>query len=120
MIEFLRSDDEEERARAAESVGYLFAYAQKTNTRMLALVGSAKDEVYELLFSFDSPANKAAFLRLVQSNDATRCDDEDIQVPRQDEIERAQPIAQVLPADVLQQAAAIAVLLEGGASGAAN
>jgi hypothetical protein len=45
MIEFLRSDDEEDRARAAESIGYLFAYAQKTNTRMLALIGSARDEV---------------------------------------------------------------------------
>jgi len=120
MIEFLRSDDEEDRARVAESIGYLFAYAQKTNTRMLALVGSAKDEVYELLFSFDTPANKAEFLRLMQSNDATRCEEEDILVPRQDEIEQAQPIARVLPPDVLQQVATIAVTLDDGSSSAVN
>jgi uncharacterized membrane protein YccC len=120
MIEFLRSDDEEDRARAAESIGYLFAYAQKTNTRMLALIGSARDEVYELLFSFDTPANKAEFLCLMQSNDATRREEEDILVPRQDEIEQAQPIARVLPPDVLQQVATIAVMLNDGSSSAVN
>ncbi len=114
MIEFLRSDDEEDRACGAEAIGYMFAYAQMTNTRMLALVGSKRDEVYELLFSFDLPENKAEFLRLLQSNDATAREEDQLVVPRQDEIDAAQPVAKVLPADVLQQVFAIAAMLSGG------
>lgn len=113
MIEFLCSDDEAVRASGAEAIGYMFAYAQMTNTRMLALVGSKKDKVYELLFSFDSPENKAKFLRLLQSNDATACEEDLLIVPCQDEIDAAQPIANVLPTDVLHQVFAIAAMLSG-------
>jgi hypothetical protein len=38
VIEFLRRDDEEDRARGTEAIGYMFAFAQMTDTRMLALV----------------------------------------------------------------------------------
>ncbi len=114
MIEFLCGDDEEVRASGAEAIGYMFAYAQMTNTRMLALVGSKRDEAYELLFSFDSLDNKAEFLRLLQSNDATACEEDLIVAPCQDEIDAAQPIAKVLPADVLHQVFAIAAMLSGG------
>jgi len=41
---------------------------------MLALVGDPKADAYELLFSFSSPSNKAEFLRLLRSNDETRCE----------------------------------------------
>lgn len=116
LIEFLPRDNKEDRAWGAESIGYMFAYAQRTDTRMLALVGDPKADVYELLFSFNSPENKAEFLRLLQSNDATRCEEELILVPRQDEIDAAQPIARVLPEDVMRQATAIAVMLFGGDS----
>ena len=84
------------------------------------VIGSARDEVYELLFSFDSPENKAEFLHLMQSNDTTRCEEEDVSIPRQDEIEQAQPIARVLPLDVLQQVAKISVMLDDSSSGAVN
>jgi hypothetical protein len=47
----------------------MFAFAQWTDTRMLALVGDPQADAYELLFSFSSPANKAKFLNLLQSND---------------------------------------------------
>jgi hypothetical protein len=114
LIEFLVDYDEEDRARAAESIGYMLGYAQMTNTRMLALVGSAKDNAYELLFSFDSPEHKAEFLRLLQSNDATRIEEEEILVPPQDEIDEAQPIAHVLPQDVLPHVLGIAAMLSGG------
>jgi hypothetical protein len=114
LIEFLVDYDEEDRARAAESIGYMLGYAQMTDTRMLALVGSAKDNVYELLFSFDSPEHKTEFLRLLQSNDATRTEEEEILVPRQDEINAAQPIAHVLPQDVLPHVLGIAAMLSGG------
>jgi hypothetical protein len=70
LIEFLRSDDEEDRARGAEAIGYMLSFAQMTDTRMLALVGDPKADAYELLFSFSSPVNKAEFLRLLQANDA--------------------------------------------------
>ena len=117
VIEFLRRDDEEDRARGTEAIGYMFAFAQTTDTRMLALVGDPQADAYELLFSFSSSANKAEFLRLLQSNEETRCDDDMILVPRQDEIDAAQPIARVLPADVMRKVTVIAAMLSEGEPG---
>lgn len=102
LMEFLRDDDQEDRSRGAEAIGYMLAYANMTDTRMLALVGSAKDGAYELLFSFNSNENKMEYLRLLQSNEATACEEEEILVPRQEEIDAAQPIACILPADVFR------------------
>jgi hypothetical protein len=116
LIEFLRRDDDEDRARGTESIGYMFAFSQLTDTRMLALVGDPQADAYELLFSFPSPVNKAEFLSLLQSNDETRCEEDMILVPRQEEIEAAQPIARVLPVDVMQQVTIIAAMLCGGDS----
>lgn len=113
LIEFLRRDDDEDRMRGAEAIGYMLAYAQMSDTRMLALVGDPKEDAYELLFSFSSPRNKAEFLRLLQSNDATNCEDNLILVPCQAEIDAAQPIARVLPEDVMRQATIVAVMLFG-------
>jgi len=96
--------------RGAEAIGYMLAYAQMTDTRMLALVGDRKEDAYELLFSFNSSENKAEFLRLLQANDATACEDEEILVPHKGEIEAAQPIAKVLPEDVLRQATVVAAM----------
>lgn len=62
LLEFLSPDDAEDRARGAEAIGYLFGYAQMTDTRMLALVGDPDAGAYELLFSFSSPTMKARFL----------------------------------------------------------
>jgi hypothetical protein len=118
LIEFLREDDSEDHARATKSIGYLFAYAQMTDTRMLALVGDPNEDAYELLFSFSSAENKADFLHLLRSNDATACGDDEILVPRQDEIEAAQPIARVLPEDVMRQVTVIAAMLFDGGSSA--
>jgi hypothetical protein len=117
VIEFLRRDDEGDRARGTEAIGYMFAFAQMTDTRMLALVGDPQADAYELLFSFSSPANKAEFLRLFQSNEETRCEDDMILVPRQDEIDAAQPIASVLPADVMREVTVIAAMLSEGEPG---
>jgi len=89
-----------------------------TDTRMLVLIGDAEASAYELLFSFSSPENKADFLDLLRSNDATDCEDEEILVPPQEEIEAAQPIARVLPEDVMRQVAAIAAVLLGGEASA--
>ena len=116
LIEFLRMHDAEDRERGTEAIGCMFAYAQMTDTRMLALVGDPKEDAYELLFSFSSPANKAEFLRLLQSNDATACEEFEILVPAPSEIEAAQPIARVLPADVMRQVTVIACMLFGGGS----
>jgi len=118
LIQFLRRDDDEDRARGAEAIGYMLAFSQMTDTRMLALVGDPNADAYELLFSFSSAENKAEFLRLLRSNDATDCGDDEILVPCQDEIEAAQPIARVLPEDVMRQVTVIATMLFDGASGA--
>ena len=111
LVEFLSLDDEEDRARGAEAIGYLFGYAQMTDTRMLALVGDPDAGAYELLFSFSSPAMKQRFLKLMQSNEATECEDDDILVPVPSEIEQARPLAMVLPDDVVQRATVIAIML---------
>jgi len=89
----------------------MLAYAQMTDTRMLALLGDMKEDVYELLFSFNSSANKPEFPRLLQANDATACEDEAVLVPHQSEIDAAQPIAKVLPEDVLRLATIVAAML---------
>ena len=116
LIEFLRKDDTEDRVRGTEAIGYMFAYSQMTDTRMLALIGDPKEDAYELLFSFSSPVNKAEFLRLLQSNDATACEEAEILVPDPSEIEAAEPIAQVLPGDVMRQVTVIAAMLADGES----
>ncbi|MBB6142957.1 hypothetical protein HNQ77_000901 [Silvibacterium bohemicum] len=116
LIEFLREDDAEDRVRGTEAIGYMFAYSQMTDTRMLALVGDPKEDAYELLFSFSSPVNKVEFLHLLQSNDATACEEFEILVPDPSEIEAAQPIARVLPEDVMRQVTVIAAMLFGGES----
>jgi len=94
----------------------MLAFAQMTDTRMLALVGDPQMDAYELLFSFSSPSNKAEFLRLLQSHEETRCEEDMIMVPRQDEIEAAQPVARVLPAEVMRQVTVIATMLYSGSS----
>lgn len=113
LIEFLRRDDDEDRARGAEAIGYMFAYARMTDTRMLAMVGDPVGDAYESLFSFNSQANKHEFLCLIQSNDATACEEEEFIPPHSSEIEAALPIAEVLPRDVLRRAITVAVMQLG-------
>lgn len=114
LIEFLPRYDAEDRARGADAIGYMFAYAQMTDTRMLALVGDPEADAYELLFSFSSADNKAEFLRLLNSNDATECEGDEMIVPEQDEIEAAQPIMRVLPRDVMKRVTIVVTMLLGG------
>ena len=97
LIEFLRRDDDEDRARGTAAIGSLFAYAQMTDTRMLALIGDPGADAYELLFSFSSPENKADFLRLLRSNDATDCGDEEILVPVRMRSKRPSPSRECCP-----------------------
>ncbi len=81
LLVFLPRDDAEDRMRAAEAIGYMLAYAQMTDTRMLALVGDPNADAYELLFSFNSSENKAQFIQLLMSNEETRCEDFEIMIP---------------------------------------
>lgn len=110
----LPRDDVQDRAIGAEAIAYMFAYSHMTDTRMLALLGDPDADMYELLFSFSSSDNRVEFLRLLKSNDATNCGDEEILVPIQAEIEAAQPIARVLPEDVMRQVTITATMLLGG------
>ena len=116
FVEFLPEDDPDERARTAEVIGYYFGYAQLTNTRMLALVGDPVGHAYELLFSFSSPEDKQEFLELIRGNELTDYDDEvGPGIPTFDEIREAQPVAMVLPEDVVQHATIIAATIASGA-----
>lgn len=116
LIEFLPRHDAEDRARGTDAIAYMLAFAQMTDTRMVALIGDPEADAYELLFSFSSPGNKAEFLRLLKSNDATDCEDDEILVPEQAEIDAAQPIARVLPEDVMQRVTIMATMLLSGQS----
>ena len=69
IVEFLPTDNPEARLFAADIIGYLFGYANLTNTRFLALLGDPDANAYELLFSFSSPEEKNEFLNLVRSNE---------------------------------------------------
>lgn len=110
LIEFLPRDDDKDRARGADAIGCMLAYSRMTDTRMLALVGDSKADAYELLSSFSSSENKPEFLRLLQSNEATACEKEQILVPIQAEIDATQPIARVFPEDVMRQVAVVSML----------
>jgi hypothetical protein len=65
LLEFLPTDNPAARHCAADIIGYLVGYANLTNTRSLALLGSPDASAYELLFSFSSPEEKSEFPNLV-------------------------------------------------------
>jgi hypothetical protein len=111
LVTFLPRQRPDALARATEGIGHMLAYSQMTDTRMLALLGDPHGDAYELLFSFSSPKNKAEFFHLLQSNRKTTFEDEEILVPTRREIEAAQPIALVLPEDVMRQVTIIATNL---------
>jgi len=115
-LEFLSTQDAETRAWDTEDIGYLLGYAWLTDTRVLALVGDLGAEVYEILFSFSSPAGKRRFLDLVRANEdmGDSYVEEEFVVPATSEIQDARPLAMVLPNDVVQQATLIARMLVAG------
>jgi hypothetical protein len=117
-VEFLPDDDPESRLIAADTIGYLFGYAAITNTRSLALLGDRDANAFQILFSFSSTAGKNQFLDLIRSNEelGNGYVENDLIQPTYDEIERARPLARVLPRDVMAQAALIAATLGTGLS----
>jgi hypothetical protein len=109
VIEFLPGDNLEGRVFGADIVGYLFGYAQLTNTRVLALVGDLDASAYELLFSFSSSEEKQEFLTLVRSNEDMGIDYiSEFTQPTTEETRNARPLATVLPQDILTHAMLIA------------
>ena len=112
-VEFLPEDDPESRLIASDTIGYLFGYAAITNTRSLALLGDRDANAYEILFSFSSAEEKNQFLNLIRSNEelGNGYVENDLIQPTREEIERARPLARVLPRDVMAQAALIAATL---------
>lgn len=119
-VEFVPSDDPEGRLFAADIVGYLFGYAQLTNSRVLALVGDPDANAYELIFSFSGSGEKNQFLNLVRSNEDMGDDyiENDLMSPTTEEIRAARPLMTFLPEDVLSHATLIAASLCAGAEGA--
>jgi hypothetical protein len=113
--EFLNDDDPEGRDLAADTIGYLLGYARLTNTRSLALIGDPEEMVYEILFSFSSPAEKERFLGLIRSNDdmGTEYIDNDLLKPVKEEIRDARPLAAVLPQAALTRALWVAASVSG-------
>ena len=109
-VEFLPENDPESRALGAKTIGYLFAYAELTNTRSLSLIGDKRDQAYVILFSFSSVKEKREFLRLIGNNPELGPSylENDLLVPSPPEIKNARPLKAVLPADVTQHAVLIA------------
>jgi hypothetical protein len=117
-IEFLPGDNPEGRLFRADIAGYLFGYAQLTNTRVLALVGDPDATAYELLFFFSSPEEKKEFLSFVRSNEDMGNDYiSEFTPPTTEEIRNARPLATVLPQDALTHAMLIAATLCAGTEG---
>jgi hypothetical protein len=92
--------------RGAEAIGYMLAFSQMIDTRMLALAMEIRRRTPTNCCSPSSAQNNGDFLRLLRSNGATDCGD--------DEIEAAHPIARALSQDVMRQVAAIATMLFDG------
>ena len=109
-VEFLNDEDPEGRDLAADTIGYLLGYGHLTNTRSLVLIGDPSEMVYEILFSFSSPAEKKRFLDLIRSNDDLGSEyiDYDLVQPAKEEIRDAQPLATVLPKTALTRALLVA------------
>jgi hypothetical protein len=112
-VEFIPEDNEEARLFAIEIIGYLFGYAQLTNTRALALVGDADANAYEFLFSFASSEGRKQFLHLVRTNEDMGNDyiENDFMSPTAEEIRDARPLETVLPLDIVNHVALIAATL---------
>ena len=109
IVEFLPTDNPEARLFATDIIGYLVGYANLTNTRSLAILTPALNE---LLFSFSSPEEKNEFLNLVRSNEDMGNEYIiELTPPTTEEIRNARPLATVLPHDVLTHAMLIAVTL---------
>jgi len=116
-LQFLPSDDPEQRSFDTDDLGHLLGYALLTDTRVLALLGDPAAEAYEVLFSFCSPELKQRFLDLISADEnmgETYIHDE-FSVPTVDEIQKALPLSMVLPNDVLQEITVIATTLIAGA-----
>ena len=104
-VEFLPKDDLETQDSGAEVLGYLFGYAQLTDTRTVAVVGDSDAEAYEILFSFISSSAKEEFFSLVRNNPelGEAYIEDDLKVPSLSEIKDARPLGSVLPADILNR-----------------
>jgi hypothetical protein len=112
-IEFLPSSNQEDRALGAERIAYLVGYAQLVDARSLALIGDAKNEAYEILFSFPSDDSKREFKELVRHNELLGESflEYDLLVPDVRDIRKAQPLARVLPADITREVLLVATSL---------
>jgi len=112
-VELFPTDDMEGRCFAADVVGYLMGYAHLTNTRPLAFLADPTDNAYEILFSFSCSEEKNRFLEFVRSNEdlGDSYIENDFLLPTLQEIRSAQPLAKVLPEDVLCRATLIAATL---------
>ena len=95
-------------------VGKLFAFAQVTDTRMLALVGDPDVPTYELLFSFTSEENKHHFLELVRLDAYADPEENTFTVPVQSEIREARPMGKVFPQDQAEYITRVATVVAFG------
>ena len=116
-VEFLPKDDLESQDVGAQVVGYLYGYAQLTNTRTVALMGDPDAEAYEILFSFISPSAKQEFLSLVRGNPELGDPyiEDDLKVPSVTEIKHARPLASVLPSEILSRVFLVSTAVSGAA-----
>ena len=115
-LQFLPSNDPEQRSFDTDDLGHLMGYALLTDTRVLALLGDPAAEAYEILFSFCSSELKTRFLELIRGDEnmGPAYIQDEFSIPTVDEIRKALPLSMVLPNDVLQEVTLIAAVLIGG------
>src|SRR5215470_1068594 len=116
-LQFLPSNDPEQRSFDTDDLGHLLGYALLTDTRVLALLGDPAAEAYQILFSFCSCELKKRFLELIRADEnmGTAYIQDEFSIPTVDEIRKALPLSMVLPTDVVQEVTLIATTFFGSA-----
>lgn len=104
-VEYLPVDEPDILAQNSTALGYLFACAHLTNTRVLCQVGDPVGHGYEFFFSFDSPENRERFLDMVKQHEYFAWlgkEDFPFQVPECQELAGLHPLSAVLPEAVIE------------------
>lgn len=110
---YISPADSLQRASAVELIGYLLAYAEQTDARMLALLSREEQDIYKFVFCFRTPGDCLDFLRLLQLNDSIDPGKDGLLLPARGEISSARPISHVLPIDLVPKILAFADSLLG-------
>ena len=104
LVEIIMLPKDEDLSADLKYMGKLLAFSLITNTRMIAQIGNANEDIpaYELWFSFTSPGNKQRFLDLVRQDGYADPDEPTTlkEPPVLEDLPHLRPLSYVFPKDV--------------------